>query len=149
MIHHSRQHQEGTALLVAMVMLFMMSIMGISAMRGSTLEKRMAINSVKSATVFHAAESTSDAALNDTNNLTKAYNLGVGQNKKIGGEVDLQSTIANATHEYELQYTGEGLAPGFSTGFVTLRFEATGISKIKGARAQSVVQQGAYRVVPK
>jgi len=49
--------QRGGALLVAMVMIFMLSIMGISVMRSSTLEHRMAVNAIRTAATFQAAES--------------------------------------------------------------------------------------------
>jgi len=45
-------------------------------MRGSTLEKRMAINAIQSSTTFQAAESASDLALNNPSHLTSAYRNG-------------------------------------------------------------------------
>lgn len=143
--------QQGSALLVAMVMIFMLSIMGVSAMRGSTLEKRMATNAIQSSVTFQAAESASDLALNSPQHLTDAYDAGVGNEV----EFDIEEVTANIGMESTstLEYIGEQPAAGFSVGvntnsFDSLLFVSTGISKIDSVRSQSTVEQGAYRVVP-
>ena len=65
--------QSGAALLVAMIMIFMLSVLGISAMRGANLERRMTENAIQSATSFQLAESAGELLLNDRVNLGLAF----------------------------------------------------------------------------
>ncbi len=153
--------QRGGALLVAMIMVFMLSIMGISAMRGSSLEKRMATNSIQTAITFQGAESTGEEALNDNVNLQNAFEIADIAGIKAGDEdsllakevqVDLKQDIGMVSSA-ELVYVGQGLAGGFSTGmggqnFVALRFAATGFAEVEAINASAGVIQGADRIVP-
>lgn len=139
--------QRGGALLVAMVMIFMLSIMGVSVMRSSTLEKRMAINAIQSSATFQAAESASNLALNDFNHLNSAHMAGsntpvVLAIDEVHADIGLQSVST-------VEWVGTGPLPGFSTGdFQALYYIATGVSAIDSARSQATVEQGAYRGVP-
>ena len=146
MRHHKLQ--TGGALLVAMVMIFMLSIMGVSAMRSSTLNKRMTANAIQSSVTFQAAESASNLALNQTTNLNTAINAGVGEEVHI--EItNIQSDIGLQTEStLELVDTG-GLVPGSSEGvFQGAWFVARGIASIDSVRSQSTVEQGAYQLIP-
>ena len=147
-----RHSQRGGALLVAMIMIFMLSVMGVSVMRSSTLEKRMAINAIQSSTTFQAAESAADLALNDPGNLTFAHGLGT-EDAPVVLPIPAVRTDIGLESSSTLKYMGAGVAEGFSFGegssnFVSLRFIARGVSAIESVRSQSSVEQGAYRVVP-
>jgi len=142
--------QQGGALLVAMVMIFMLSIMGISVMRSSTLEHRLAINAIRTAATFQAAESASNHALNKVERLTNAYDAGLN-----GRIVVSEVPVGNADYmnsRSTLSYVGDTPIAGFSTGegnnFEALVYVATGISSMPDANTQSTVEQGAYRIVP-
>ncbi len=150
--------QNGAALLVALVMIFMLSIMGISSMRGSTLERRMASNSIQTATTFQGAESTSELVLNDPDNLTRAFevsNLNTliaqdsdGEITPVELEVDLKQGIGLESTA-QLRYVGESYAEGYSSNtFVALRFEVKGSSTAEAIRSKARVTQGAYRIAP-
>jgi type II secretory pathway pseudopilin PulG len=140
--------QRGGALLVAMVMIFMLSIMGVSVMRSSTLEKRMAINAIQTAATFQAAESAANLALNRPANLTTAHTAGYLQNvvlpiDEVHDDIGLASTST-------IKWVGTTtMVPGYSIGdFEGLYYIAQGVSAIESVRSQSTVEQGAYRVVP-
>ena len=144
--------QRGSALLISMVMIFMLSIMGVSAMRGSTLEKRMVVNAIQSQTTFQAAESASDLALNERDNLTLAYQEGMNQ-ELVLDDIDEVNTNIGLQSRSTLEFVGETLASGWSTGVGTQSFEgllfvASGVSAIPAVRSQSTVEQGAYRIAP-
>jgi len=150
-------HQQGGALLVAMIMIFMLSIMGISSMRGSTLERRMASNSIQTATTFQGAESASEMALNNEANMTNALNIANAANVNSGiltdeavikVPVDLKQDIGLES-EAKLRYIGDGPAYGYSSSFVAYRFEVVGEAKVDAIRAKAHVTQGAYRIAPK
>jgi len=137
--------ERGAALLVAMVMIFMLSIMGVSVMRSSAIEKRMATNAAQSTTTLYAAESVTEQMLNSADVLRDA-----GQNRRVVRTVSTSSVRENIglETEAEILYVGDGPAFGFSSDFVTLRLVAQAEARIDNARTRSVVRQGAKRVVP-
>jgi len=155
----ARQRQNGGALLVAMIMIFMLSIMGVSSMQGSTLERRMATNSIQTATTFQGAESTSEMALNQEVLMTDAINAAdielvnsgdLTGSVQIPFEVNLQQDIGMES-DAAVQFVGTGPAYGFSVGadgFKAFRFIVTGESQVTAIRAKKTVVQGAYRVGP-
>jgi len=146
-------YQRGSALMVAMVLIFMISIMGVSVMRNSSLEHRMATNSIQSATVFQAAESVVEMTLNDTNSLTAAFtnvdDNGVGQPTEW--DVTLNgNNIPGLTSDATIRFTRLGIAEGWSPELASaLYFETLGASTIPAVRAEAAVIRGASRVVPK
>lgn len=149
-------HQRGGALLVAMIMIFMLSIMGISSMRGATLERRMATNSIQTATTFQGAESASEMALNNDANMTRALNVANAANVNVGVisdaaninvPVNLQQDIG-LNSDAQLRYVGDGPAYGYSSSFVAYRFEVVGRAQVEAVRANAQVTQGAYRIAP-
>jgi len=151
MSSHNRS-QRGAALMVAMVLIFMISVMGISVMRNSTLEHRMTSNSIQSAVVFQAAESVVEKTLNDSAALTAAFEA-IGTDcggDVVDWDVNLQGNdVVGLETRAQIRFTRTSLAPGYSSDqFVSLNFETLGASKIPSARAESAIFRGASRVVP-
>lgn len=153
--------QRGGALLVALILIFMLSLMGIASMRGSTLERQMASNSIQTATTFQAAESASEMAINNEENLTDAINIAdikavnsgnIDASDTVNVSIDLEQNIGLQS-QVELQYVGDGPAYGYSAGlggsnFVAYRFEIRAFSEVPAVRSRAYVTQGAYRVAP-
>lgn len=148
--------QNGGALLVAMILIFMLSIMGISSMKGSTLERRMASNSIQTATTFQSAESTSELALNTTGNLDKAISIANFDDVRAGKIFDaaiqkiptnLQQNI-DLENEAQIRFVGYGPAIGYSDSFAAYRFEVRGKATADAIQAEAFVTQGAYRIAP-
>jgi len=149
-MHSTPDQQRGAALLVALVMIFMMTVLGLTAMRESSLEKRMTTNSVHKSSTFQTAESATDLIINDSNNLAAAY-AQPGQTVSMtlpspsNQEMSLTGTI---------EYTGLGPPIGFSWGktggggFQALRYRVEGESQIVNVQSSSKVRQGSYRTVP-
>lgn len=160
--HYGRE--RGTALLVALVMIFMLSIMGISAMRSSTLESRMAANSIQASSAFQAAESSTEIMMNDPANLVLAWtrqaavpsnNPGTDPNNRVDINTtdQLDGDDISMVTDAKMVYVGDGPAPGFSLGqgnnnFMSLRFKANGTGNITAVQASAEVEQGSYRIVP-
>jgi len=143
--------QNGGALLVAMVMIFMLSVMGVSVMRSSTLEKKMTINAIQSSATFQAAESASNLALNNPDNLSLVHTAGL--DTRVVLQIDEVNTGIGLESRSTLEYVGRRAAEGFSLGegssnFESLLFIAKGVSAIDATRSQSNVEQGAFRIVP-
>ena len=137
--------ESGSALLMSMIMLFMISIMGISVMQSSSLEYRMATNAIETKAVFQSAESVTEAALNDDDNLSLAFNAGTENFIKVDLTMDAESSIDS---EAKLEYIGGSVIDGSSIGtFEGLRFIAYG-SGLRDGIAGAGVTQGAVRIVP-
>lgn len=142
--------QSGAALLVSMILIFMLSVMGVSAMRGATLERQMANNSIQAREVFQAAESSTEAVLNSRTTLNATYVAAMNDPTADPTEIDVtvRSDIGMDS-KVTLQYVGSGLAPGYSAGvFEGLRFIALGDARIDDVRARSLVEQGGLIRVP-
>lgn len=149
---NARQRQSGTALLVALIMIFMISVMGISAMRSSTLESRMAANAIQTANAFQAAESSTEILLNDHTNLEAAL-ADMDNGYGFQTEDELNGSAISLDSRADTLFVGYGAAPGWSlgessTGFAAIRFRTTGTGTITAVRANSVVEQGAFRIAP-
>lgn len=54
---YSRHNQSGAALVVALIILLVLTILGISAMNTTSLEEKMAANAQELTRAFHAADS--------------------------------------------------------------------------------------------
>jgi type IV pilus assembly protein PilX len=64
-----RQQQQGSVLIVSLIILLVLTLIGITGMRTTVLEGKMASNSFDKNTAFQAAE----AALRDGENLAETY----------------------------------------------------------------------------
>jgi len=144
----NRNAQRGAALMVAMVLIFMMSILGVTAMRESSLEKRMTTNSVHKSKTFQRAESGTDIAIGNEDNLSAAF---AANGNKLPVPLPTSSDNGLASSA-EIRWVGSGPPVGFSIGsgggFQALRFVARGAADISAVQSASEVRQGAYRTVP-
>lgn len=142
--------EHGGALLVSIIMIFMMSILGVSAMRGSTIERRMADNSVVTNKNFQIAESSTEVSLNEMGNLAQAIGSN-GQSIKVDTEVYNSNAV---TSWADLTFVGGGYQEGNSFGdgnpgtFDSARFVSRGNSQSASVRADSEIHQGASRPIP-
>ena len=132
--------------MISIVMIFMLTVMGLSAMRNSNLDRRMTSNSIQSAITFQAAESSTELMLNEPENMNSALREKVKTSPKLSNAPELSVGV-------DFEYVGDGTATGYSLGtnsggFISLRFEALGTAIINTTRTESNVLQGAYRIVP-
>lgn len=140
--------QQGSTLLVALVLIFLMSILGASAMQSSTLERRMATNAVQAATVRQAAESATDLVLKEDGNMNGAWNAAqswhVVSVPNVSDKVTIDTNVA-------IRHTGDGLANGYSagsSGFMSIRFVTQSDARVPAINSVAGVEQGIYRIVP-
>lgn len=61
----SRPSERGVTLVIALILLMVISMLGLSAMRGTTLEEKMASNAQDQGLAFQAAEAALRAAIDD------------------------------------------------------------------------------------
>ncbi|MDB3935857.1 PilX N-terminal domain-containing pilus assembly protein [Granulosicoccus sp.] len=137
--------ESGSALIIALILLLVGATVGVTAMQSSSMEFKMASNTIQSKVVHQAAESATELALNSTGNLGESYEEG------IGGEYNTNLGLENfpkVTGSAKIRYVGSGIVPGSSADvFEGLRFEVYGTANI-GNEARAGITQGAVRVVP-
>lgn len=133
------QAQRGAALIVGLVLLLIMTLLGVAAMRTSTLQLVMAGNSQYAQLAFQAAESGIEnefnvGGLTTTLNRDATYDLGNG--------TEAQTNIV---------YTTSTAVPagGYSigAGFMAHHFQIRAIG-IAPRSASSIHRQGLYIVGP-
>ncbi len=143
--------EQGAALLISLVMIFLLALMGVSSMRSASLERQMVGNAVQARDVFQAAESSNEHALNSSKNLTDVFN---SPDKYLVFDTDVRSDIGLES-QVTLRYVGEGNATGASlnamqgsNSFDALRFVAEGVATVDAIGASRRIDQGATRTVP-
>ena len=149
----NRQH--GAALIIALIILLVLTVMGVSGLRHAGLEGNMAYNTqVKSAT-FQAAETAlGGVALNQGTVLNDAVNAGTAGsvNSDYSALTNPPGATQHVTANVNTAYVGWLRAPGYSlkesTGFAQFNFELTATGAMVNASAESRHLQGAAKVGP-
>jgi Tfp pilus assembly protein PilX len=140
--HRSAGHatQRGTALVVALIMLMILTMLGIAAMGTTTLEEKMASNMQEGTRAFQAAESGLAKAASTTGTLdlnattTNSFSIDSGK----GGSAEVKTTF--------LQYSKPKRGTGNSTNWQVANFDQ--ISTGSSGTGRSVVHQGIGQMVP-
>ena len=131
--------QGGAVLMIALVMIFVMSILGVSAMRGATLEGQLANNTLQKEITFQSAESSTDILLAQDKVL---------ENMICQPNSTTQTPEADQIEEQNtytvLEDGGQTHVPGFEIGGPksARRFIATGFSELPGANTSTTIAQG-------
>ncbi len=141
-------NQQGAALMVSMVLIFMLTILGISAMRDSTLEGQLASNSVQKEVTFQSAESATDVilAIEDPIN-DQAVEAVICKEKMEFTMNDLSVPGAQET-TVNIEYGGQSLPTGWSLGgpIGGRRFVVSGESSLPGASTGTRISQGVVAI---
>ena len=121
-------------------------------MRNSTLEHRMASNSIESALVFQAAESVVEQTLNNPDALAAAFEATGAdcRGEIIEWDVTLNgNNVDGLSTKSRIRFTRTSLPAGYSSDdFVSLNYETLGSSEKPSSRAESAIYRGARRTVP-
>ena len=141
------RYERGTALIMSLVILMILTILGITAMSTASLEEKMSGNTQESTRAFEAAESGLNSALNTAGglDLSTTYSLP----KKLT-QVDYgggKSGSANV-NTWFVQFSPPKRGSGYGSNFDAANFElaSTGTTTV-GAKA--VIHQGEAQIVPK
>jgi len=131
--------QSGAALMVAIVLIFMMTVLGISSMRGATLEGRLADNALQKELTFQAAESSTDLVLAQPNVLE---NMICQDDRTI--DVPQVNEGAGQITRALIQDGGLTHPIGYELGgpISARRFIVTGSSALPGASTSTEIAQG-------
>ncbi len=121
------QKQQGIVLIVGLVMLISLTLIGVTAMKSTTIDERIAANTQFKAIAFQVAESAlSDAASWDgaVDCYLKGESVCDNLNAKLSGADDPQKEYiksyatgaGNVEGRGEMSYLGEQMLAGYSIG---------------------------------
>lgn len=139
--------QRGMALVMALVMLMILTILGLAAMSTSSLEEKMSGNIQESTRAFEAAESGINSALGTTGLLNP--NSTVTQNYSYAGGKSGSATVEASFREYTPPGRSKNPSEIYSaTNLQEAHFniKSTGTTQ---TNAKSVHHQGISQVVSK
>lgn len=142
---YSTDHRRegGAALVVALVLVLVSALLGVSAMQSSEIDTQLANNTRFQQTTFRVAEAAADRLLTLDNIITVAND----------SATVLESTVSindKATVVSTFKAFGDGPATGFSlggqNGFRSLKFVAMATASIDAVDSESAVVEGVERL---
>jgi Tfp pilus assembly protein PilX len=133
---------RGTALIISLVILLILTILGVTAMSTSSLEQKMSGNTQEATRAFQAAESGLNQALNTAGTLASS---GTSSNSFSYNSMNATADVKTQL----IQFTDPARGSGFSRqNFQAANFDQTSTGRtVVGAKA--VVHQGVAQIVPK
>lgn len=137
--------EHGAALMVAMVLMFMLTVLGLSTMRDSTLEGKLAANAVQKEVTFQAAESATDTILAIENAADPlAIESVICMEDPMVHPMPNLSQAGVQTTEASIEYGGQAVPEGYSLGgpIGSRRFVVTAETTLLGANTSSRISQG-------
>lgn len=139
-----RRRQAGVALIFALVILLVLTLLGVSALRISTFEQLMAGNTQEINRAFQAAESGMVRSLADPNNFSSMSSIAINEYtfSEMGAEVAVETELKQITSTRRSSNpTGQGTAD-----FAHFDQKATATTN---AGARTVLHQGVRKNIPK
>ncbi len=160
------RRQRGAILIVALLILLVMTIIGVSAMRTTTLDERIAANTQYKTTTFQAAESALAAAsrfdvvdkcltancvpceIDPSKPFTGTEVVSTGDLQLAAGEGPVTAS-AKMCDAGELPLLGSSIGVGSGAAVVLRAFDIRAESRFEGTNAESVHNQRVGRVAPR
>jgi len=142
-MQHSMQKQQGATLFVALIILVVVTLVGVTAMKNANVEEQMASNLYQKNLTFQASESAVESTINNTALIQQAMttNAPVVQN--------VQVPIPNTTATVAYASAGAGMAVGSSANlFSGMRLMITATGEITDLNARTVTVHGVVRLAP-
>lgn len=135
------RYQRGTALIMSLVILLILTILGVTAMGTATLEERMAGNTQETNKAFQAAES----GLNQAMDTAGSLDLNIATtNDFTYSATNASATVTTAFVEFTRPKRGSG----HGSNVEAANFDQNS-SGSTGAGAKAVIHQGVAQIVPK
>lgn len=146
LIHISRpRYQRGAALAMALMILFVLTIIGIAAMGTTSLEAKMATNHQEMNRAFEAAETGLALAANPTN-LTLSSNNAPVTYSTDGGRSHADVTTNYITYVSTARTSDISAASGLGTGWGYFEQVSTGTTY--ATKATTTIHRGMKRSMP-
>lgn len=141
------RYERGTALIMSLVILMILTILGITAMGTASLEEKMSGNTQETTKAFEAAESGLNQALNTSGALD--LNTSYTAPKTLPKfEYDSGKSGSATVSTWYVQSTAPKRGSGYGSNFEAANFEQTSTGETS-ANAKAVVHQGVAQIVPK
>ena len=140
---HTNNNQQGAALITALVMLVILTMLGLSSMSTNTMEERMAANTQESNRAFQAAESGLDQGYADAD----SFNLNnTEDNPNTFTVTDFGSYDATLTYSIAYrQQTPPKRNSGWDSTYALYHFD-TDSTATTASGASSSIHAGSYQV---
>lgn len=138
------RYQRGTALIMSMVILMILTILGITAMGTASLEEKMSGNTQEATRAFQAAESGLSQAFNTAGN----FDLNSSQTNNFSYDSGKSGSATVVTEFFQYTTPRRSATASSAVQFEAANFDqkSTGTTTV-GAKA--VVHQGVAQLVPK
>ena len=151
--------QQGVALVMALIMLLVVTVLGVSSVRMSNLDTQISGNSIYSSMVFQGAESALGKVISDTdwtNISLAANNRGVVKNVPASYFSPAETVTAGATLDSTATITFDGVTdiPAFngianSSEFSYQVFRISAQSSLATTSATDIHTEGRAAQIPK
>ncbi|MBF0453998.1 MAG: hypothetical protein HQL72_04160 [Magnetococcales bacterium] len=156
-VNHPQNDQQGSVLIVSLMMLFLLTFFAITGSRTSTLNEKISGNTQKKRITFQGAESAIGLVIEEANGPLVVGNVLVdglvatAQRPAPGEGYDLEDPTLLS--QALICYNGEVVVPGFSMGvggqnFVGHRYKVRGRGSIATLNAQTTNLQGVEKIGP-
>jgi len=135
-----KHKQQGAALLVSLIFIFMMTVFGITAMEDATLENKLATNAIQKEMTLQTAEAASNDMLNTPNSLEDSICDDNPQWQELAHLKQTSEQVARA----QVEYSGKANPVGYSLGgpIGARRFVVHGESRLNDVSTGTRVSQG-------
>lgn len=146
----SIKNQQGAVLIVSLVVLFSLTLIGLSAMQMASLEEKIGSNSMNSGIAFHVAESAIVSAIAVPENFELAILNKTAVNLDITSELgyDPAKYSVSASINYLQECPASGSSIGVNAGSLTAHcFQISGQGRVPGS-TNLIINQGASRLGP-
>ncbi len=144
----SKHNQNGAVLAVALIILFLLSILGLAVMKTSSLEEKMAANTLHQDIAFQAAETVSENAISDPQNLSDAFNSADGTIQVPFSNPQLPNITANSIVSFVGPATPTGTSLSSGSGLTNFLYIANSTGSIDQSNTSTTIIQGFSRLVP-
>lgn len=134
--------QRGAALIMALVILLVLTVLGISALTTTTLEEKMSGNTQETTRAFEAAESGVNSALGTAGVLN--LNASTVNDFTYGGFTNARAKVTSKF----IQYSPPKRGSGYSAQMRSANFAIESEGKTN-ANAISTVNQGIGQIMPR
>lgn len=141
----SMNKQSGVVLAVAMIMLFVITLLGVSSISTVTLEEKMAKGTEEAAKAFHLSETGMNLGLSSSEELNTTSVVEIDQTVTGLGTIDVDIEFSQFTNPPK--NITQTLSSARSGVIRSAHFDVESISKSEGG-AQSKVFAGMYMLVP-
>lgn len=142
-MQHSLQKQQGATLFVALIILVVVTLIGVTAMKNANVEEQMSSNLYQKNLTFQASESAVESTINNFALIQAAMT----SSAPVVQNVDVP--IPNTTATVSYASAGSGMAVGSSANlFSGMRLMITATGEIADLNAKTVTVHGVVRLAP-